>query len=268
MRKLLALLMLLSFAPQALAWGREGHQIISELAQRRLTPTALAEVQRLLALEQQSRLADIANWADDQRGSDPNLAKKTARWHYVNFPRDDCSFAPARDCPDGNCVVAAINRYFLVLGDRKRPDAERLEALKYLVHFVGDAHQPMHAGFADDRGGNDFQVNLNGEGSNLHQVWDRKILQAHQGEFLAYADELDKRSALPFDPSGRSDRPAVDWAQESCKIVAGKNFYPPGHTLDPAYLERNRALAELRLRQAGARLAAMLNYALAPPAKP
>ena len=268
MRTLLTLLLVLCFAPRALAWGREGHQIVAELAARELNPAASAQVRRLLALEHATSLADIANWADDLRESDPSLAKRTGRWHYINFPRGDCAFAPARDCPNGECVIAAINRFFLVLSDRTRPDAERLEALKFLVHFIGDVHQPLHAGYADDRGGNDFQLSIGGQGTNLHQVWDTKIIEARDPGFHAYADALAKQGPLPFDASSRSDRPAVEWAQQSCKLVASADFYPVGHKISPAYYGAKQALVDLQLRQAGRRLADMLNYALKPSPTP
>ncbi len=264
MRIALFLLLLLCSAPRALAWGREGHQIVADLAQRQLSPAAAVEVRRLLALEHASSLADIAAWAEDMRESDAAFAKRTARWHFVNFPRGDCRYAPARDCPDGQCVVAAINRQLLVLADSRRPDAERLEALKFLVHFVGDVHQPLHAAFGDDRGGNDFQVSVDGKGSNLHQVWDVKIIEAHESDYHAYAEALAKQGPLPFDASGGSDQPAVDWARESCRIAAQEGFYPSSHNISSAYLDQHRALLEQQLRVAGERLAMMLNFALAP----
>jgi hypothetical protein len=264
MRTFLILLILFCFTPRALAWGHEGHQIVADLAERQLSPAALAEVRRLLASEQASSLAEVASWADEMRESDPAFAKKTSRWHFLNFPRGDCGYAPARDCPNGECVVAAINRSFLVLSDSKRPDAERLEALKFLVHFVGDVHQPLHAGFGDDRGGNDYQLSIDGQGSNLHRVWDTKIIEARGLDFHAYANMLAKQAALPFDATAHSDRPAVDWAQESCKLVAAAGFYPDDHKISPDYYTKQQALVDLRLRQAGKRLADMINYALQP----
>jgi hypothetical protein len=246
----------------AAAWGPHGHRIIGDLAGTELKPQARAEVARLLAGEPEPGLAGIANWADTLRESAPALAKRTGRWHFVNFPRGDCHYAPPRDCPNGDCVVAAINRNFLVLSDRKRGDAERREALKFLVHFVGDVHQPLHAGYADDRGGNDYQVNVRGKGSNLHRVWDSQILQSRALEPEAYAMQLRKQPALPRDPTLSSSRPAADWAEESCRLVQQPDFYPGKRALDAAYLQSRRALAEQRLRLAGSRLAAMLNFAL------
>lgn len=114
----------------------------------RLSPAARAQVERLLALEPEATLASISTWADEVR------SPTTAAWHYVNFPRDaDCHYDTNRMCIQGNCVVGAIERQLAVLPS-DAPDEKRLLALKYVVHFIGDVHQPLHAGFADDRGGN------------------------------------------------------------------------------------------------------------------
>lgn len=261
---LLAALLIGSFP--ALAWGPQGHQTVAELADRQLRPAARAEVARLLAGEPTPTLAGVADWADEVRARDSG-AGRTNRWHYLNFKGGDCSYVPARDCPDGNCVIAAINRNFLVLADRARPDQERRDALKFLVHFVADAHQPLHASPIEDKGGNEFQVSYQGEGSNLHKVWDSLILQNGARSAADYAAALDRRPALPADPTRHSDRPAVDWAVESCRLVEDGGIYPPGHVITDDYLNAHRAQAELRLRQAGSRLADMLNFALAPTAK-
>ena len=122
--------------------------MIAAEAQQLLTPAARAEVDRLLALEPGATLASISTWADETR------SPGTASWHYVNFPRDaGCAYEAPRDCPGDACVVGAIARQEAVLTSTAA-DAEKLVALKYLVHFVGDVHQPLHAGYADDKGGN------------------------------------------------------------------------------------------------------------------
>ncbi len=266
-RLLVSALPLLSLliSPLALAWSANGHRIIGALAQERLSPTAQAEVSRLLAVEPVPTLAGVSTWADELRDTDEARAKLTSTWHYMNFPRGDCSFVPPRDCPDGKCVIAAINRQFLALADHSRPDAERREALKFLVHFVGDVHQPMHAGFADDRGGNDYQVNYQGKGYNLHSTWDRLILGTRKLEPADYAKLLDAQPALPRDPTRLSDRPAVDWALESCKIMSSADIYPASHVITDDYLLAHRPIEERRLREAGERLADMLNFALRAP---
>ena len=131
---------------QSFAWGRLGHQVIATLAEQQLTSAARNQVQRLLALELGSTLASVSTWADEHRNP------TTARWHYVNFPRGDCVYVAERDCPDGNCVVPAIQSQVETLKS-DASDAKKLIALKYLVHFVGDVHQPLHAGYAPANAG-------------------------------------------------------------------------------------------------------------------
>ena len=262
MRKLITAVLIVSFATQAFAWSRDGHAIVGALAERQLRPTAKAEVARLLAGEPDPTLAGVASWADELREAEG--PGKTARLHYVNFKGGDCSYLPVRDCPDGNCVIEAINRNFLVLADSTRADAERRDALKFLVHFIGDVHQPLHATLRDDKGGGDFQVNYNGTGSNLHKVWDRLIIERRKTTPAATITLLANQSPLPADATRRADRPAVEWALESCRIVKDGGIYPTGHVIDDAYLDRQAQTVDLRLRLAGNRLADMINLALAP----
>ena len=136
--------------------------VVARIAEPRLTPQTRAEVARLLANEPTPTLAAIAPWADELRAKDPGLGKRSAGWHYVNIGEDDCQYDVERNCRNGNCVVEALKTQTAILGDRSRPDAERAQALKFVVHFVGDIHQPMHAGYGHDKGGNDFQVQYNG----------------------------------------------------------------------------------------------------------
>lgn len=228
--------------------------MVAQLAQKQLTPAASAEVERLLAVQGAHRLAHIAMWADDLRGSDPALFKRTSRLHFVKFHSADCRYDPPRDCPHGECAVAAIGRYAAILGDRSRTDAERAQALDFVVHLVGDLHQPLHASSGDDAGGNDFQVRWHGHGTNLHAVWDSRMLNARGLSYSAYADLLasDTRAVPQLDP--------VQWAEESCRIALGA--YPSTRTITPAYIERERPIEEERLRAAGARLATLLNQEL------
>jgi hypothetical protein len=263
-RTLIALLLLLPGAHAARAWGEPGHRVVAEVAQARLAPASRAEVSRLLALDGATRLAEVANWADALRKAGGARGAETERWHFVNFA-SGCRYAPARDCPDGRCVIAALNRQAGVLGDRDRPDAERLEALKWVVHLVGDAHQPMHA-TGRDLGGNRFQVQLDGKGSNLHSVWDRALpahlLRRTGTDEAGFAQSLLAAPPLPPDPTLRSDRRTADWAEGSCRLVDSAALFPDSHVLDARYLDAHAGLATVRLRRAGERLAAMLDAAL------
>jgi hypothetical protein len=264
-RVLFALLVSLFVVLPAQAWGPLGHRVVAELAQRHLSPAAEAEVERLLAPEHTQSLADIANWAD-QIQDDPAMAtlwKQTRGLHYVDFITGDCNYVPPRDCRNGVCVIAGIQHYIDVLGDRSQSDAARRDALKFVVHFVGDVHQPLHAGSRDDKGGNTFQVQFDGKGSNLHRVWDSGMLNSRGMEWKAYAQMLDAQAPVnlpqPIEPFGN---PYAQWAEESCRITTEPGFYPSTHVLGPEYTQAELPTAELRLRQAGRRLAEVLNLAL------
>lgn len=265
LHSLLLALLLAAIAGPAGAWGKPGHRLVAGLADQQLRPAARAEVARLLGPEAAGGLAGVASWADELRETE----RDTRRWHFVSFPTGQCQYAPARECPDGNCVVGAINRQFLRLADRRRPDTERREALKFLVHFVADVHQPLHSTPVDDRGGNRFQVEVQGKGRNLHNVWDvliiERAMQSGRLDEAAYGRRLRAQSPLPPDATRRSDRPAADWAEESCRVVRDEGIYPASHRIGDDYLDAQRARVEHRLRLAGNRLADMLNYALDPP---
>lgn len=262
-RLLVGFLAVLAVAPSVHAWGRQGHAIVAELAQRRLSLAAEAEVERLLAAENTKSLADIASWADELR-DDPSreeLSKATAKLHYINFRSDDCTYVPPRDCPGDQCVVGGLAKYVSVLADRSQPDAARLEALKFVVHFVGDVHQPLHAGYRDDKGGNLFQVQFQGKGTNLHSVWDSGLLGTHGNDWRAYAGELDARSPATLPPPiAPLENPYAQWAEQSC--AATRDIYPDGHKIDDAYVTAELPVAEGQLRVAGERLAEVLNRAL------
>jgi hypothetical protein len=261
-----ALACLLGPAPAG-AWGSKAHRVVGHLAQDQLRPEAAAAVARLLAGEPDPTLAGVAYWADEQREAKTALGKQTAGWHYLNFADASCAYVAARDCPDGDCVIGAIDRQMGIVGDAARPDAERAQALKFVVHLVGDVHQPLHAGRGSDWGGNKIQLNYQGDGWNLHSVWDR-LLPARRGlDPAAHADFLRAQPPLPPDPARISDRRVADWAMESCRIVEMPGFYPNGHKLADAYLDAQLPLAEIRLRQAADRLADLLNDTLAPAAQ-
>lgn len=234
----------------ARAWGTQGHHLVAEHAQSRLSANARAEIDRLLALEPGATLASISTWADEKR------SPATAAWHYVNIPRDaDCRYDAALSCVAGNCVVGSIERQAAILAS-KAPDAERLKALKYLVHMVADVHQPLHAGFADDRGGNRFQIQAYGRGTNLHALWDSALIDNWPAGLPALRLAM---AAVAADPTGD----AVVAAEESCRIVSTEGFYPDRHKLDADYAQRWSATLVQRLSTAGTRLAAVLEIATA-----
>ena len=245
----LGLLSGLLWANSVQAWGQQGHQIVALMAQQNLSASAKAKVAALLALEPGADLASISSWADEQR------APATAAWHYVNMPPDDCRYSPVRDCPNDNCVVAAIQQQTHIYRFGASAQ-EQLTALKYLVHFVADVHQPLHAGYAHDRGGNRYQLQAFGRGTNLHALWDVGLVNALWPHGANLPTELNSAAAATADAAD-AFAPAL-WAGESCEIVRRADFYPP-RKLPDTYLSDYGPLVKQRLRQAARRLAAILN---------
>lgn len=238
----------------AWAWGPLGHRVVARLAEAQLTPAARVEVDRLLALRGVDHLSQIANWPDRLRDTDPALFRKTRRLHYVNFHSVACVYQPLRDCRRGQCAVAAIEKYSAVLADRSSPPARRVEALAFVVHFVGDVHQPLHTDYRHDAGGNAFQVRWRGHGTNLHKVWDSLMLDSARRSAARYARTL-RAERTPVAAGGTP----ANWAEEGCRIDRDDEVYPASRFIDRAYVKRERPIAERRLRQAGARLAWLLN---------
>lgn len=266
---------LLLLPASAFAWAELGHRLVGELAEQRLTRSAGEQVRQLLAGESAPTLGGVANWADSLRSSDPERFRLTAQWHYINAKGGGCEFVVERDCPDGKCVVAAIEAQRQLLADRTRPPEVRRDALKFLVHLVGDIHQPLHAGSRPDAGGNQFQISLRTDvepeayarssyvdgvmGTNLHAVWDYYILADARLSPARYAARL--RTQLPRVSKQRQGTP-LDWARESCALIEARRLYPQAHVMARDYLRDLRPLAEQRLALAAVRLAGLLNVAL------
>jgi hypothetical protein len=210
------------WAGQALAWGQQGTALIGELAQRQLTPEASAEAGRLLGMIKQSEFAVVANWAGNLDKSEQNKAlwEQTRNQRLVVYKSEDCQFQPARDCPDGDCTVAAIERNQTTLADPQAPEQAKLMALLFLIHHVSDAHSPLNNSYRDDKGGYDYPVTVAGKTYNLRQIWDDYLLGSAKLDVKAYADKLQKNL-----PAAGSNSPS-DWSQQSCLIVRNGDIYP------------------------------------------
>lgn len=252
----------LAATQQAIAWGPDGHRIVAEIAQRNLQPDARAEALRLLAIDGDTSLADVANWADAIRDqpSYADLARLTRPMHYLRFSDSDCRFDAAVNCAGGACIVGGVERYSAILADRSRSDADRAEALRFVVHFVGDVHQPLHAGYRSDRGGFAYPIQYGERGTSMHGIWDYDIIGSRGLDWRAYATQLDTREKPRDTDIGKP----AEWAEQSCRITRDGNIYPTGHTLDNDYMTRMRPIVETRLREAAQRLTAILDGALVP----
>jgi hypothetical protein len=282
-RILAALLALGVPAEGALAWGPQGHRLIGEIADRYLDPQARAKVGELLRDDRladgrrsgRQTLAEIANWADEIR--DTERGRKLSPMHYDEIPL--CGRAEySKYCRRGRCATAYLARQLEVLSDPSSPPRQRNQALKWVVHLVGDIHQPLHAAGRDDRGGNAVEVAFFGERSNdgklnLHAVWDyyllRRWVSERGGEKVVFSASPSDGELADWQQGSPSD-----WIRESHDI-ARDMVYPalpvPNScsqpitgvvAIDQAYSARAAPVAISQVRKAGVRLARLLNETL------
>ena len=265
----LTVALLLAAMNLAFAWGPSGHSIIAEIAQRRLAPMTLQHVADLLGSG--ASLASIASWADDERVRDAT----TTRWHFVDIPRMAPSYDAARDCAldpaDGDCIIAAINRQLDIVACPSLPLEPRQRALKFLVHFVGDLHQPLHA--IGEEGGNDVKVTIvtqegvNGNvpfNTNLHAVWDVTLIDKTVWSGGSYVERLENSWLKTADANSVTYGTTVDWANESHQPAINiMRSVPANGVLDDDYRRENLPVLDAQLGRAGLRLAKTLNDAFA-----
>jgi len=262
---LVSLTVLLATPIQARAWGYEAHRIIAEIAEQFLAPGTAHQVRELLAIENVSTLADVSTWADEIRLQHP----ETGPWHYVNIPitlptGEPAAYDAARDCPNNACLVAKIEQFERELKDRQLSERQRLEALKYIVHFVADAHQPLHVSNNHDRGGNDDPVIFMGLPTNLHAVWDSGIIApAVKGNERAYALQL-VQSITEEQHQQWSEGTLTSWVDEGHEIATRTIYGELPHigTLPDDYEAKALPVVNEQLKRAGVRLATVLNACL------
>jgi hypothetical protein len=275
----------------ALAWGDEGHKIVALIAYRHLAPSVQVEVDQMLSADPDHLtvpdIASAATWADKYRDSDRNSTNKryqlTREWHFVDIEIDnpDLSAAcfgrptastPASSGPAKACVVDRIGAFRDELKSLSRADPERVIALKFLLHLVGDVHQPLHAADHRDQGGNQVKVLFGNHnvGVALHSFWDTEVVKRNGTDPTIVAETLDQVHGAQCD-SWMSGTPS-DWALESFSI-AKQAVYKlgqettdakgnPAYRLSGAYQIRAVEIAGEQLEKAGCRLAMMLTQAL------
>lgn len=244
------------FPIPALAWGSQGHEIVATLALQELSPAAQAQVARLLGSP--AMLIHEASWADEIRDRRP----ETSRWHYADIPLNAPGYLAARDCSRGDCVVAQIAAAQRVLADSRRSTGARAEALRFLIHLVADIHQPLHAVNNDDRGGNQVRITLRRDRTNLHQLWDTRVVEALGSDSVKVVQDI-RRSIAPLQRKGWQAGSAAAWATET-HLVARDRVYPAMQgrrslRLPPSYLRDEMPVVRQQLAKAGLRLAWLLN---------
>lgn len=250
----------------ALAWGSSGHRVVAEISAHYLTAKSIAEIKELLDARDLKAYIAASTWADGIR----QQRRETSPWHYVDRPYDSAGYVPARDCANNNCVTARIYEMRRVLADKSLNKAIRAEALKFLIHFVGDIHQPLHAiDDNNDRGGNEVWVRITGRTDRLHSMWDTYLVDKMGKTPSSLA------ASLVHDISGQersqwaAGRPE-NWANESYGIAKdfiyrqsrGKNTKDTPILLPDAYVDQATPLIAQRLQMAGVRLAWLVNGVL------
>jgi hypothetical protein len=254
-------------APKSWGWGREGHRLTALVAEQYLSPEAKAQVAGLLKKE---TLADVAPWADEYRSEHP----ETAKWHFVDIPRSAAEFDRDRDCPPSvsdpkspwrDCVTDRILYFEGRLGDTSLPPQERAIALKFLVHLIGDVHQPFHA-MGDDRGGNEITVDFLGLSTcgsykcNLHSIWDDSMIEEQGLSEKKYTERL-LQEIKDNHWERLSGGSPVAWANISHHYAVDAEA-PNGALITHEYVAEESKIVDAELALGGLRLARVLNRIL------
>ena len=230
------------------AWGPTGHRVIGEIAETHLSKKAKKNIEKIL---QDESLAMCANWMDFIK-SDSSYDSLSA-WHYVTIPSIEKYHNEGELKGD---VIQAIDRFILELQTKNFSVDEKF-ALKCLVHLMGDIHQPLHVGNGLDRGGNDVKVKWFGKYSNLHRVWDSEIIDGQKLSYTEYATWINtakKDQVAKWQSSG-----VMVWAEESISYRESIYDIPENGKLGYDYNYAHIDEVNLRLLQAGIRLAGVLN---------
>jgi hypothetical protein len=259
------LLCVLAVTSEAHAWGDEGHKTVCQIAFDKVKPNTRVAIVRLIKADGQFKsFSDACTWPDHPR--------KRAGEHFVNLARNASGLT--NDCGvTSPCVVTAIAKDFAVLSSGTATDADKAASLKFLGHWVGDVHQPLHVSFADDRGGNEINVAGDCRG-NLHAAWDSCLVMEAVGDNVQDAATKLLAAVTPEQIQAWTQSDPRQWANESFKITeSAQTKYCVKHgnscdkpdvsvRIDQAYIDANVPIVKGQLQKAGIRLAALLDKAL------
>ena len=244
------------------AWGNDGHRLVGQAAFELLDEAARRQVIELLGdpspQELPQKISDACNWPDAIR--DQADWEWTSPLHYVNIPRHASEYDRERDCPEGRCVTEGLLHFASQLTWADLDAERRWQAFAFVCHLVADMHQPLHAGFRDDRGGNTVNVEYQGQQWNLHQFWDSVLVHERLENENCLAGRLEKagraEAALEFDVL----HPKA-WTEQS-HTIALEHAYPPGRVIEAEFADRSWIIILQSWERASGRLAQVLNSAL------
>lgn len=254
-KRLIPALVLCGLTLLLASWGVTGHRTIGKIASGHLSVKAQAAVTELLGSES---LADVSTYADQVRSQEQY--KYTAPWHYINMPSglNEADFKDAVLKQEKDNVYIALQRCKETLGDTVKSKEEKIFALKFIVHMVGDLHQPMHVSRSEDQGGNKIKVTFLGKPGNLHGLWDSGLPE-HEGlSYEQLAAKIDHVTAKQIRNWQRDDE--LKWLYESYRL--SEQLYvdaAKSPDFDEAYYQAHIPVFEQRMEMAGIRLAGVLN---------
>jgi hypothetical protein len=243
---------------QALAWGTQGHYQVGRLAFDALDEKASTNLRALLGPDGQSALLEACNWPD--AFWETTEGQSSSPLHYVNIPRAATEYDRERDCPQGMCVTEGIKKFAAELADLRLDEERRWRAFAWLCHLVGDLHQPLHAGYKDDRGGNNVNITYRGEEANLHAFWDSILIQEQMecaGSEHAFTMTVPAQNVHGNWWVTETD----EWTTESHSL-AGSSAYPPTTDIQAEFAEQSWGLIKAQWLKAGSRLARILNSSI------
>ncbi len=242
----------------AYAWSKTGHRVSGAIAAQYLNDDARQAIQEILGVES---LAEASTWADFMRASEEDFWRRQAGpYHYVTVPTGR-NYADVGAPPEGDAVTA-LKQFAHTLTDPAASLTDKQLALRFTVHIIGDLHQPLHVGNGTDRGGNEFLVTFFGEVTNLHAVWDGKLIEDEQLSYTEMTDWLAAKITPELASEWNQPDPLV-WIAESAQIR--DSIYPQQRDLNWNYIFIHRQTMRQRLSQAGVRMAAYLNRLFATP---
>jgi hypothetical protein len=247
----IASVVLVSILP-SFGWGQTGHRVVGEIATSQLKPCT---EKKIAAILQGESLAMCSTWMDEVKSD--KAYDHWDPWHYCTIG-DHQSYAEAGTPSQGD-ILMKLDEITRELETKKFKHGGEANAIKILVHLLGDLHQPLHVGRGDDKGGNDFKIKYFGKSSNLHRIWDSDLIDGTQLSYTEYSQHL-LRTTTQDRVKQHQSGSYLDWANES-KALRMAGIYPPAdlENLSYQYGYENYSRLEERLVQAGIRLAMVLN---------
>lgn len=241
-----------TFANDEFFWGQTGHRVVGEIAYKNLTKKAKKNLEKLLTSE---GLAMISTYADEIKSD--RKYDKYKPWHYVNF-KDGDTYATSKKNPKGDLITGIAKCKEVILNPNSSRE-DKIFYLKLLVHLVGDLHQPLHIGRAEDRGGNAIKVKwFWSSKTNLHSVWDTKMIESYNMTYSELSSNLNKFSKKQIDAIQKGS--VLDWVNET-RVLTMKvyNSAKEGQNLNYRYMYDHFDTVKKQLQKGGLRLAKVLN---------